>query len=219
MRAFSWMIFRLKYPVLECVRIQKNKQQTKATLRVYRGVRIFSDRYEPGGVFHFEMSGCSAKNSNISPKWNHKTCVKGVAKLFSPKEVRYKSVEWLIIAIIVWVTRIGSCLGRYPYSPPQRLQLQLLTRPQSSLFGSHAERATPKGERGVMGRRKMKGRESPQASFSFLSSPLALSLESLTSLLSLVLMVDWETAGNESGHSSIGGRFRLKHPSTLRISS
>ena len=61
MRAFSWMIFRLKYPVLECVRIQKNKQQTKPTLRVYRGVRIFSDRYEPGGVFHFEMSGCSAK--------------------------------------------------------------------------------------------------------------------------------------------------------------
>ena len=56
------MIFRLKYPVLECVRIQKNKQQTKATLRVYRGVRIFSNRYyEPGGVFHFEMSGCSAK--------------------------------------------------------------------------------------------------------------------------------------------------------------
>lgn len=55
------MIFRLKYPVLECVRIQENKQQTKATLRVYRGVRIFSDRYEPGGVFHFEMSGCSAK--------------------------------------------------------------------------------------------------------------------------------------------------------------
>ena len=50
--------------------------------------------------------------------------------------------------------------------------------------------AWPKGAQGVMGRRKTKGRNS--------SSPSPLKLP-LTALISLKLIVDWETTGDESG--------------------
>lgn len=80
---------------------------------------------------------------------------------------------------MVWVDIVTAPLKSYSYSFSLVPSLLYLDRTRRE--------GTPKRARGVMGRRKMKGRESPQASFSFLSSPLALSL---TSLLSLVLMVD-----------------------------
>lgn len=83
-------------------------------------------------------------------------------------------------------------LGRHRYSPPQKLQLQLLTRPQSSLFGSHAERGnTEESARGDGTEENERERVSPGLFLLLIITPR--SLLDLPSLFSINgrLRDDW----------------------------
>ena len=142
-----------------------------ATLRVYRGVGYLAIDITSLEEYSFmECLGCLAKNSNLSPKWKHKTCVKGVAKIFNPKEVPNKSVEWLIVTITVWVDIHTAPLKSYSYSSWLVPSLLCLDR---TWRGEHAKR-DQRGREGWWERRKWKGERVSPGLFLLLITPRSL---------------------------------------------